>query len=194
MAAPIGNQYYLLAENIGRPKKYTPKKLLRKANEYFEWVLANPFKEAQIVRGDFIETEMGTDGVKKVTKQPYILADVPKMRPFTLWGFCNFAGISVQTFDHYGNMLSKVQKEKEPDEKDLKMGREFLSVYTHVKQIINNQQFEGAASGFLNHAIIARMLGLADKKEITGNVDSNVNMVKRKIVIKKHKKGDGNNG
>ena len=187
MAAPIGNQYYLLAENLGRRKKYTPLKLLRKANEYFTWVLENPFQEAQIVRGDFVETEI-TDSGKTVTKTPYVLADVPRMRPFTLMGFCNFAGISVQTFDHYSNMLSNVQKEENPDEKDIKTGEEFLRVYTHVKQIINNQQFEGAASGFLNPAIIARMLGLADKKEISGNVDSNVNMIKRKVVIRKHTK------
>jgi hypothetical protein len=35
------------------------------------------------------------------------------------------------------------------------------------RQIIDNQQFEGAASGFLNPNIIARKLGLSDKQDHT---------------------------
>lgn len=189
MGWPEGNQYYLLAEDrIGRPKKYTPRKLLQKANEYFTWVLANPLIEAQVVRGEFVETEFTNKG-KTVTKTPYTFASVPKMRPFTLEGLCNFADISVVTFHHYWNMHSKVAEDKESTDKQKKQGAEFLEVCTRIKQMIDNHQFEGAASGFLNHAIIARKLGLADKKEIQGNPDQPFTMVKRKVVISQHEKG-----
>lgn len=75
-----------------------------------------------------------------------------KMRPFSLEGFCNYAEIIRQTFLNY---------EKR---------EEFLEVTTRIRQIIENQQFEGAAAGLLNPNIIARKLGLVDKKEqkITG--------------------------
>lgn len=75
--------------------------------------------------------------------------DVNKMRPFTLEGLCNFLDIALNTFKNY---------EKDPD---------FLTVCTRARQIIDNQQYEGAASGFLNPAIVARKLGLADKTEST---------------------------
>lgn len=82
-------------------------------------------------------------------KDNFEFIELNKMRPFTLDGFCNFADIVINTFKNY---------EKRKD---------FLTVTTRVRQIIDNQQFEGAASGFLNPNIIARKLGLTDKTEHT---------------------------
>lgn len=75
-------------------------------------------------------------------------ADVSKMRPFSLEALCNHLDICVNTFKNY---------EKRDD---------FLIVTTRVRQIIDTQQFEGAAAGFLNPNIIARKLGLTDKSEV----------------------------
>lgn len=82
-------------------------------------------------------------------KDNFEFIELNKMRPFSLAGFCNFADIVINTFKNY---------EKRKD---------FLTVTTRVRQIIDNQQFEGAASGFLNPNIIARKLGLTDKTEHT---------------------------
>lgn len=79
-------------------------------------------------------------------------SDTSKMRPFTIEGLAIFAGIMSKTFRNYE------QRE------------EFLPVTTRIRDIIENQQFEGAASGFLNPNIIARKLGLADKQESTGSM------------------------
>lgn len=136
MAAPIGNQYYLLRSKDGRDKEYTPEKLLQTANEYFQWCLDNPLKEEQIVK----------------YRDTYEKVGVNKMRPFTLQGFCNYAEIMKNTFLNY--------------EKD----KDFLHVTTRIRGIIENHQLEGAASGFLNPNIIARKLGLADKKEVNGKM------------------------
>lgn len=132
MAAPVGNQYYLLRTKDGRDKIFkTPALLLKSSNEYFEWCLANPLQEVQIVKyKDYFEK-----------------AEVPKMRPFTLEGLCNFLDIHVDSFKEY---------EKRED---------FFGVTKKIRQIIENQQYEGAAAGFLNPNIVARKLGLADKQE-----------------------------
>jgi len=132
MGAPKGNEYWKLRSKDGRDKQYpTPEELLDACNEYFEWVQANPLLEAQIVKyKDYAE-----------------LMDVPKMRPYTIQGLCNFIDLSVEAWRKY------------------RMRKEFVAVITRVEQIIYNQKFEGAASGFLNPNIIARDLGLAEKRE-----------------------------
>lgn len=75
--------------------------------------------------------------------------NLPKMRAMTLEGLCNFLDIAVNTFRAYENR---------PD---------FLHITTRARQIIENQQFEGAASGFLNPNIIARKLGLKESIDHT---------------------------
>lgn len=47
---------------------------------------------------------------------------------------------------------------------------DFLHIYTRVENIIYTQKLIGAANGFFNANIIARDLGLADKKEVDGNI------------------------
>ena len=42
---------------------------------------------------------------------------------------------------------------------------DFTNICKKVDEVIRQQKFEGAAAGFLNHAIIARDLGLADRRE-----------------------------
>lgn len=148
MGAPKGNEYYLLRKTDGRNKAFTPDSLLEKANEYFNWCLDNPLMEATIQK-------LKVNGVGEEIK----MVDLPKMRPFTLQGFCNFANIVIQTFHNYENPVEKGE-EMTSEQKDL------LEVTTRIRGIIENQQFEGAASGFLNPNIIARKLGLVDRKDI----------------------------
>lgn len=127
------NEYWKLRSKDGRDKLFeSPNDLMEAANNYFEWVVRNPLQEEQIVK----------------YKDTYDRINVPKMRPFTIHGLCNFIDISVKGFALY---------EQRTD---------FIPVTTRIRQIIYNQKFEGAASGFLNPNIIARDLGLSDKKEI----------------------------
>lgn len=147
MAAPIGNQYYLLRSKDGRDKIFeSPEDLMEAINDYFSWCQLNPLIETQIVKGRFVDIDEEDGEVVKKVKN-YELAELPKMRPFTLEGLCNYIDISVKCF--------KLYEERE----------DFIPVTTRARQIIDNQQFEGAASGFLNPNIIARKLGLVDRKE-----------------------------
>lgn len=75
------------------------------------------------------------------------------MRAMTLEGLCIFLDIARQTWDNY------CQRD------------DFLEVTTRVAEIIRTQKFTGAAADLLNPNIIARDLGLAEKREHTGKVE-----------------------
>ena len=77
---------------------------------------------------------------------------INRMRPMTIEGLCNALEITTHTFYNY---------EKISD---------YFHITKRIRQIIEAQQFEGAASGFLNANIIARKLGLGDKSELTHNL------------------------
>jgi hypothetical protein len=76
--------------------------------------------------------------------------NVPKMRAMTLSGFCLFADIALNTFKNYRDI------------------EDFLTVTHAIDEAIKSQKFEGAAAELLNPNIIARDLGLTDKKELSG--------------------------
>jgi len=81
--------------------------------------------------------------------------DVPKMRAMTIQGLCIFLDVETKTFYNYCDKKNESYKD-------------FLHTTTRISDIIRTQKFEGASAGFLNHNIIARDLGLSDKKELTG--------------------------
>ena len=75
------------------------------------------------------------------------IMEVPKMRAMTETGLCIFLDIGTSTWSDYKNR------------------EDFSAVTTRVCEIIFNQKFAGAAADMLNANIIARDLGLADKKD-----------------------------
>jgi hypothetical protein len=78
---------------------------------------------------------------------------LPKMRAFTWEGLELF--IDIESLRHYKTNESY---------------KDFFQVIARIERIIYNQKFTGAAAGFLNPNIIARDLGLADKKEVEKKV------------------------
>jgi hypothetical protein len=83
---------------------------------------------------------------------------VPRMRAMTLTGMANFLGTTIEGLRIYG-----------------KRSKEYFEVLNWAQEVMYTQKFEGAAAGFLNHSIIARDLGLADKRELTGAGGSPLN-------------------
>lgn len=77
--------------------------------------------------------------------------ELPRMRAFTMQGLCLYLDCSVSYFRQFKTDCSK----------------DFLTVVTRIEEIVYNQKFTGAAAGFLNANIIARDLGLSDKKDVT---------------------------
>lgn len=82
MPAPKNNQYYLLAKNFKKPKKYRPIRLWEIFLQYCEWVEKNPLKETKA---------FGTG--KKLT--------VPLMRAMSIQGFCIYANMDRSTWYEY---------------------------------------------------------------------------------------------
>lgn len=76
--------------------------------------------------------------------------ELPKMRAMTIDGLCIFLDIGESTWNDY------CHKE------------DFSGVTTRVDKVIRTQKFSGAAADLLNPNIIARDLGLKDKKELAG--------------------------
>lgn len=81
--------------------------------------------------------------------------EVPKMRPMTKDGFALACGLSG---------WEKI--------KNYKQRQGFDEVITRIERHIYDQKFVGAASGFLNPNIIARDLGLTDKKELDATINT----------------------
>jgi len=75
--------------------------------------------------------------------------EIPRMRPLTILGFCIYAEIIANTFYEYAKQ------------------KEYKDITTRIRNIIENNQFEGATSGFFNPNIIARKLGLTEKVDHT---------------------------
>lgn len=82
MSAPEGNQYWKLAHDFKKPKRYQPDELLQQATEYAEWCEINPLYELKV---------FGT-GVQ---------IKVPKMRAMTIEGFCLFCNMAKSTWYEY---------------------------------------------------------------------------------------------
>jgi hypothetical protein len=72
-------------------------------------------------------------------------------RPFTLSGLSVYLDCDERTLNNYGRMEEY---------------KDFFPVITRISQIIRTQKFEGAAVGIFNANIIAKDLGLVDKKEL----------------------------
>lgn len=139
MAAPEGNQFWKQRSKHGRDKIFsTPESLFEAACEYFEWCDENPLYE------DTVEKLKENGTGDKIHHEP-----LAKMRAYT------WAGLEL-----FLNIESLRDYKSNPEYKD------FSQVISHIEKIIYTQKFTGAAAGFFNPNIIARDLGLSDKKDL----------------------------
>lgn len=136
MGAPKGNQFWKLRAKHGRDTLFESPELL--------WDAATEYFE-WCDNNPLIEIDFKGKDADRV--------ELPKMRPYTLHGLCLYLDCSTSYFREFKNSERKSKKD-------------FMSVITRIEETIYNQKFTGAASGFLNPNIIARDLGLVDKKEV----------------------------
>lgn len=78
---------------------------------------------------------------------------VSKMRAMTIKGLCFYLKISYDAW------------------KDYRKDKDLSPVIREAEQVIYDQKFSGAAADMLNQNIIARDLGLTDKKQVEHSVD-----------------------
>lgn len=136
-----GDQLWKLRKRHGPERKFpTAEDLWKLACKYFEWCDNNPLIAEDVIRS-------GERAGEKIYFN--------KMRPYTNEGLCIHLGVSTSYFRSFKSINAK-NAEAEP----------FFQVIEKVQAIIYTQKFEGAAAGLLNANIIARDLGLTDKKEL----------------------------
>lgn len=87
----------------------------------------------------------------KVTQYQGVPVDMPsaKMRAMTISGLCLFLDIDRETWSRW------------------RQDDDFCGIVSKAEEVIYSQKFSGAAADLLNANIIARDLGLADKKDNT---------------------------
>ena len=154
MAATKGNQFWKARAKHGRDKIFkTPELMLDAAFDYFQWVEDNPLTKAIIYQGE-------------VSENPEKL-----MRAMTIKGLCIYWGVNTQ---YLNDFIGGLDLEDETS-------NDFSSVINTIKEIIETQKFEGASAGLLNPNIIARDLGLTDKKELSGSVENPLTLVIQEI-------------
>lgn len=115
--------------------------MLEAAYEYFDWVEDTPLEKAIIYQGE-------------IGSKPESL-----MRAMTISGLCIFWGVHSEYLTKFESGLDLETQE----------GQDFSRVIKTIKEIIKTQKFEGASAGLLNPNIIARDLGLADSKHLSGS-------------------------
>jgi len=142
MSAPIDNQFWKARSKHGRNKIFaTPEILWEAACEYFQWVDDNP-----LLKGIVYQGAVSTDSESI-------------MRPMTIGGLCLFLGVHTEYLAGFESDLNL----------DTQEGKDYSQIVKDIKQIIYEQKFAGATAGLMNPNIIARDLGLADKKDLTSS-------------------------
>jgi hypothetical protein len=138
MSAPEGNRFWLARTTVGRDRLFDSPENLRKA--CIEYFDYNTNNPIMIA-----------ETVKFMGKAT--LTHVPTQSPLTVGALCLFLDITHKTWRNYASAEGY---------------EDFFQVCEWAEGVIRQQKFAGACAGVFNAAIIARDLGLADKREITG--------------------------
>lgn len=140
MAAPLGNQFWKLRSKHGRDKLFTSSSLL--------WEAAQEYFEW------CDENPWIVHSAVKAGDHFGETVEAPTARPYTLKGLCIYLGCGSAFFRNF----------KQTADED------FKSVIDLIEETLYTQKFEGAAVGAFNANLIARDLGLSDKKEVDKTV------------------------
>lgn len=151
MAAPKENQFWKIRTSHGRKALFDDPALLEKSfQEYINWVDGHPWFKVEQLKKPYQDV----DG-KWVT-----VTKIPTARPYTIYGFCIYLGVNSVWFNQFEKSINeKIADQGENVDQKLK---DFSQVLTHVRDVIYQQKYEGAAVGAFNASIIARDLSLKD--------------------------------
>lgn len=141
-----GNSFWQQRAKHGMDSLFkSPELLWESACEYFKWCDENPIMRAE----NKIVANGGGEG------SSVELHEEPLRRPYSLKGFCLFLGCNTVYFQQF--IKSETYKNN----------KGFANIIFAVRDVIENQQFEGASVGQFNANIISRMLGLVDRVDQT---------------------------
>lgn len=136
-----GNKIWEMAPPVSHPPTFAePEDLWAAATGYFDWCHENPL---------YADNLVAFQG--KATHEP-----LAKQRAMTIRGLCLFLGISHETWRQWKITGGEIYRAK------------MIDTINRIEDVIFTTKFEGAAAGLLDQSIIARELGLADKRELAG--------------------------
>lgn len=143
--------YKRIKAHVGRPPKFeTAGDLFDKLIEYCEYCDANPMKVD--VRSRMKRSNSRGDSSE--------LGNVTVKRPYTLDGFCLFAGILMP----WATFKNNAKRRKD--------WADFEIVINACEQVIRDQQITGAMIGVYSERLTARLNGITDKQELDVNARS----------------------
>ena len=158
MGAPSGNQFWKLRSKHGRDKLFsTPQDLLTACQEYFNWVDAHPWFKNEQLKKPYYDSDLE----KMIT-----IAKIPTARPYTIYGLCMYLDCNSVWFNQFESSINQKLAKLKENETDNE-AEDFSKILTHVREVIYQQKFEGAAVGAFNHNIIARDLNLRENVDHT---------------------------
>ena len=128
---------------LGRPLKYKPDELLVKFQEYITWAKDHPIPIVKKVTNT--TTKGDTYGSDSLETKPRLLS---------IGGFLVFIGAGSDWWQSL-------------DREDAKRKEEFSRVKGFIREFCQSYQSEMASAEIFNANIVSRLLGLADKKDIT---------------------------
>lgn len=157
----IGNKFWQLRSKHGRDRLFaSPELLWESACEYFEWCDNNPLiAEEAIKSGELAGTTM----------------KVPRMRVYNIQGLTRMLDCNVDYITDFEDSLKG-----KTDELSLNFSR----VIKKIREVIYQNKYEGASSGFFNPLVISRDLGLRDSvdQNLKADVKSEVNLTQQSKV------------
>lgn len=133
--------------SAGAPFKFTPDEFKKAWEEYFAWCDENPWMKNEAIKSG---------------ESAGMIIKIPTARPYSEIGFCAYHGLG----EHYINQLGKRLDDAQTEEE-----KQLSYILTRMRAKCRAQKFEGAAVGAFNPNIIARDLGMVDKKDITTGGD-----------------------
>jgi len=146
--APLGNQNWKARSKHGRDKIFkTPDLMWDAALEYFSYVDSTPFTE---VKPMVVSNGAGAGSSIE-------MVEIPRKRPYTLIALCHFLDVNAVYFNQF---------ESELEGKEDELSINFSKIVKKIREVIYNQKFEGAASGFFKENLIAKDLGMIAKTEV----------------------------
>lgn len=144
-------------KKAGRPFKYLPAELENKVSEYKQWAANQTFEKVVFN--------------PKTGEQTSIFLKCP----LTIQQFCLYIGISYKTFKQYFNC----DYGEGINEYSIEISEQISTIFAHVHEYIQQNQFAGAILNEYNGNIVARINGLND----TINVDQQVNVVHSPVSV-----------
>lgn len=139
MGAPKNNRFWEARAKHGRETIFdSPVAMWEAAVEYFNYNEDHPRYELDFRGKDATEVEL------------------PKLQPLSIEGLCLFWNVNTAYLRQFKSTIAATTGVNAKD---------FTTIITRIEEVIFKQQYDGAASGFLNQNIIARKLGLSEKIE-----------------------------